>query len=95
MDKFKEQDSFLYYKNELVATFIPVISFVEVLHNRVTDSYTYKYHVSIKTVDCEMGQKRVFDSLQNISFHKKKNGKRFYEIDYKRLKYFCQLQDAK
>lgn len=26
---------------------------------------------------------------------KKKNGKRFYEIDYKRLKYFCQLQDAK
>lgn len=70
MDKFKEQDSFLYYKNELVATFIPVISFVEVLHNRVTDSYTYKYHVSIKTVDCEMGQKRVFDSLQNISFHK-------------------------
>ena len=55
MDKFKEQDSFLYYKNELVATFIPVISFVEVLHNRVTDSYTYKYHVSIKTVDCEMG----------------------------------------
>lgn len=70
MDKFKEQDSFLYYKNELVATFIPVISFVEVLHNRVTDSYTYKYHVSIKTVDCEMGQGRVFDSLQNISFHK-------------------------
>ena len=70
MDKFKEQDSFLYYKNELVATFIPVISFVEVLHNRVTDSYTYKYHVSIKTVDCKMGQERVFDSLQNISFHK-------------------------
>ena len=26
---------------------------------------------------------------------KKKNGKRLYEIDYKRLKYFCQLQDAK
>ena len=69
MDKFKEQDGFLYYKNELVATFIPGISFVEVLHNRVTDSYTYKYHVSVKTVDCEMGQERVFDSLQNISFH--------------------------
>ena len=42
MDKFKEQDRFLYYKNDLVATFIPEISFVVDLHKRITDSYTYK-----------------------------------------------------
>ena len=51
MNRYKIEAGSLYYKNELVAAFIPKINGIDVLHDCVTDVYTYKYHVSVETQD--------------------------------------------
>ena len=42
MNRYKIEAGSLYYKNELVAAFIPKINGIDVLHDCVTDVYTYK-----------------------------------------------------
>lgn len=70
MNRYKIEAGSLYYKNELVAAFIPKINGIDVLHDCVTDVYTYKYHVSVETQDSATTQEKIFEFLQNIPFHK-------------------------
>ena len=67
MNEYLEQDGELYYGKDLVATFIPEIKHIDVLKNKVTNKFSYRYHISVKKEIPE--HEEVFDSLKDIPFH--------------------------
>ena len=57
MNRYKIEAGSLYYKNELVAALSEIMA-LNVLHDCVTDDYTYKYHVSVETQDSATTQEK-------------------------------------